>query len=255
MYKYFVVSDVHSAYTPLMNALIGEGFDCDDHNHKLIVCGDLFDRMDETVKCFEFVKELQEQGRLVYIRGNHESLLKDCVEEIRRGRLPGYHHFGNGTVKSVCQFCGQNEWIIYDPTWTSKICETMQPVLDFIDKNCVDYYEVGNYIFTHAWLPTYAHLGDFRDADKSDWEEARWLNGMDMWCNPKNRVKGKIIVCGHWHVNWGHARIHQECSEWGDDAIFEPFVDEGITAIDSCVAYSGKINCIVIEDEDVGGRV
>ena len=36
--KYFVVSDVHSAYTPLMNALIKEGFDQNNCEHKVIVC-------------------------------------------------------------------------------------------------------------------------------------------------------------------------------------------------------------------------
>lgn len=247
MNKYFVVSDVHSAYTQLMNALIKAGFNQNNCEHKVIICGDLFDRMDETVKCFEFVKELQKQNRLIYIRGNHESLLKDCVNEIRMGEIPSWHHMSNGTIKSVCQFCGQSEWIIYDPTWSDKIYKTMQPILDFIDENCVDYYEVGDYIFTHAWLPTYSHLENFRDADKFDWEEARWCNPIKMWENPKCRIDGKTVVVGHWHTSAAHSKIHNNGSEWGDNACFDPFYDEGIIMIDGCVAYSGQINCIVIE--------
>ena len=245
--KYFVVSDVHSYFKYLMEALIGNGFEIDNKNHKLVVCGDLFDRGDETVKLFEFVKEMQNQGRLIYVRGNHEDLLRDCVKEIYTGRVPGRHHFSNGTVKTICMFCGQSEWIVYDPTWRDRICDTMQPILDFIDKNCVDYAEIGNYIFVHGWIPSFLHLDDFRDGYPSDWNEARWLNGMDMWRNPANRVDGKTIVCGHWHANWGHARIHHSCSEWDDDAIFEPFVDEGIIAIDACTAYSRQVNVLVIE--------
>jgi len=246
--KYFVTSDVHSAYTPLMNALIKAGFDKNNYEHKVIICGDLFDRMDETVQVYEFAKEMAKQGRLIYIRGNHEDLLFDCVDELKKKYTPSRHHFSNGTVKTICQFCGQSEWIIHDPASRSQILDTMQPILDFINENCVNYYEVGDYIFTHAWLPTYYHLKDFRDADESDWKEARWINGMDMWQNPKNRVDGKTIICGHWHTSWGHAYLHDDGFEWGKNvAKFEPFVDVGIMAIDACVAYSGKINCVVIE--------
>ena len=191
MKKYFVVSDVHSAYTPLINALTKAGFDKSNNNHMLIICGDLFDRLDETVKVFEFVKELQKQGILIYIKGNHESLLFDCVKEIRRGEFPSYHHISNGTIKTICQFCGESEWIIYDPTCTDRICKTMQPVLDFIDKVCVDYAEIGDYIFVHGWIPSFGHLDDFREVDNSDWYEAVWLNGMDMWRNPKIELMEK----------------------------------------------------------------
>ena len=246
--KYFVVSDVHSFFKYLMESLTEKGFDIDNTEHKLVVCGDLFDRGDESVRLFEFIKELQMQDRLIYVKGNHESLLEQCVNEIRAGRLPGYHHFRNGTVKTICQFCSQSEWIVYDPTWTDRICETMQQVLDFIDEHCVNYYEIEKHIFCHGWVPTFGYLDDFRDADNSEWEEAMWLNGMDMWQNPARRVDGKTVVCGHFHANWGHARIHHACSEWDDDAIFEPFVDDGIIAIDACTAHSRQVNCIIIEE-------
>ena len=249
----FAVSDVHSYYKELMAALNAKGFVLDDPSHKLIVCGDLLDRGDETVQVFDFIKELHAQGRLIYVKGNHESLLEQCVNEVRMGRVPGSHHFHNGTVKTICQFCGQNEWIVYDPTWRDKICEVMQPVLDFINENCVDYAEIGDYIFVHGWIPPFYYLNDFRDADKSDWEDARWLNGMDMWRNPKNRVEGKTIVCGHWHCSYGWSHIRQERKEWPQKNrkdwldSFEPFVDDGIAAIDACTAYTGKVNVLVIE--------
>ncbi len=256
MKKYFIVSDVHSFFDELMVALNDAGFEMSNPAHHLIVCGDLFDRGDKTVELFEFIKELQTQGRLSYIKGNHEDLLFDCIEEIRRGYTPGYHHRSNGTIKTICQFCDQNEWIIYDPTWRDKICETMQPVLDFINAHCVDYAEIGDYIFVHGYIPCWSHLDDFREADESDWHEARWLNGMDMWRNSKNRVEGKTIVVGHWHCSWGWSHIRQECKEWPQknrmdwQKSFEPFIDDGIIAIDACTAYSGIINCITLEVKD-----
>lgn len=251
--KYFVVSDIHSFFYELMVALNEEGFEKDNPEHILCICGDLFDRGDDTVRLFEFVKELNAQGRLIYVKGNHEDLLFDCLEEIAKGRMPGRHHFSNGTVKTVCMLCGQSEWIIHDPTWRDKILEVMQPVLDFIDKNSVDYAEIGDYILVHGWIPSFQHLDDFRNGDESDWEEARWLNGMDMWRNPANRVENKTIICGHWHCSWGWSHIKQERNEWPQTnrkdwlKSFEPFIDDGIIAIDACTARTGKVNCIVIE--------
>lgn len=251
--KYFITSDVHSFYDELMVALNEKGFEKDNPEHIVCVCGDLFDRGNQSRQVFEFAKELQQQGRLIYVKGNHELLLKDCVKEIAKGRVPSSHHFSNGTVKTICMLCGQSEWIVYDPSWRDKILEIMQPVLDFIDKNCVNYAEIGDYILVHGYIPTFQHLDDFRDGDQGDWNQAMWLNGMDMWRNPKNRVEGKTITCGHWHCSWGWSHIRQERKEWPPSnrkdwkKSFEPFIDDGIMAIDACTAYSGIVNVVVIE--------
>jgi outer membrane protein insertion porin family len=51
------------------------GFDENNDDHKIVVCGDMFDRMDETVQTYEFAKKMIEQDKLIYVRGNHEDLL------------------------------------------------------------------------------------------------------------------------------------------------------------------------------------
>jgi hypothetical protein len=275
MKKYFVVSDVHSFFSELMEALNEKGFEKDNPDHILCVCGDLFDRGNQAVKLFEFVKELQKQNRLIYITGNHEDLLFRCVDELASGHYPGYYHFQNGTVKTICQFCGISETQIYerDEIAINKIYGIMQPILDFIRDNSVDYAKIGDVILVHGWIPletddenpyharktfkkVYDHWEDTDGLDdieryrrKSYWSDARWINGMEAFKQGMT-VPGKTIVCGHFHANWGHSRLHNKCTEWGNDAIFEPFVDEGIIAIDGCVAYSGKINCIILEVDD-----
>ena len=261
MKKYFVCSDIHSAYSAWMKALSDAGFDHNNKNHMVVVCGDVFDRMDETVQCFEFVKKMCKQNRMIYIKGNHESLLFDCVEQIRRGEVPDRHHFSNGTVKSICQFCGQSEWIVYDPSWTDKILETMQPVLDFIDKNCVNYFEIGDKILVHSWIPTltddclpayytrnrhFEYNPDWKNASQFDWDDAMWGNPFVMAYRGLNKT-GKTIVFGHWHCSTGWSKAENR-TEFGEDAKFEPFYGDGIIGIDACVAHSGKINCIVIEE-------
>ena len=60
MKKYFVCSDVHSFFKEMMVALTENGYDKNDPNHILVICGDLFDRGDESKEMFEFVKSLPE---------------------------------------------------------------------------------------------------------------------------------------------------------------------------------------------------
>lgn len=258
MKKYFVTSDVHSFFDELIIALNDKGFERDNKDHILCVCGDLFDRGTQPRQLFEFAKELQEQDRLIYVTGNHESLLFDCMKEIMCGRVPGLHHFHNKTVETICRLCGQSEWIIYDPTWRDKICEIMQPVLDFISDNCIDYAEIGDYVLVHGWVPCYQGLYDFRDATSEDWERARWENGMEMWKNPKCRVGGKTVVCGHWHCSYGWSHIDQKYKEFPQPShkhfqhSFQPWIKDGIIALDACCAYSSKLNCIVIEEGENG---
>lgn len=254
MSKYFITSDVHSFFDELMVALKEKGFENDNNDHILCICGDLFDRGSKPRELFEFVRGLQEQGRLIYVRGNHEDLLFDCMEEIKRGVFPSPHHRSNKTVETICLFCGQNEWIMYDPTWRNKICDVMQPVLDFINNNCVDYAEIGDHILVHGYLPCYQGLDDFRDATSEDWERARWNNGMEMWKNPKCRIPGKTIIVGHWNCSYGWSHIDQKYKEFPPHShkhfkhSFEPWIKEGIIALDACCAYSGKLNCVVIEE-------
>lgn len=256
--RYFAVSDVHSFYNELINALNRNNFNVEDQSHILIVCGDLFDRGNQSKECFEFVKKLQSQNRLIYVKGNHETLLKECVKELSiSNRAPGSHHFHNGTVKTICDMCGENEWVVYDPSAKRTIAEKMQHILDFIDQNCVNYFELPKAIFVHGWIPLFSSVEDWRvDASEEDWEEARWWNGMEMWRNPNMRVPGKNIICGHWHCSYGHSIIDQEVKEFPQQnqiekmkLAFKPWIKEGIIAIDSCCAYSKKINCVVFDEE------
>ena len=61
----------------------------------------------------------------------------------------------------------------------------------------------------------------------------------------------KTIICGHWHTSYGHSRYEGKGSEFGEDADFSPYMAPGIIALDACTAYSGIVNCIIIEDEEI----
>lgn len=102
MKKYFISSDIHSFYDEWMKALKDNGFDLDNPEHILIVCGDIFDRGTKPLEVYEFLKNLPKERRIL-IRGNHELLLRDLV-------IRGYaeqHDKTNGTVDTVFRFLGK----------------------------------------------------------------------------------------------------------------------------------------------------
>lgn len=253
MKKYFVVSDIHSFYTELKKELYKKGFRVNNKEHILILCGDAFDRSSEAVKMYKFLKKLNNQNRLIYIRGNHEDLLFDCVRELKENDgVASSHHYHNRTVDTVVQFMNEN---------------LLEEVLEFIDKNTVDYYETKNYIFVHGWIPYIEpknknkfdflprYNTNWREASKEEWEKARWANGMEL-SNLNILEPNKIIVCGHWHCSWGNHLLNSNIEEFPKDSkkikeSFKPYVNKGIIAIDACTAWTHKVNVLVINEEDL----
>lgn len=256
--KYFVISDVHSYYYEMITALILNDFDLDNPDHHVIICGDLFDRGPDAMKCFEFATKMAEQNRLIYIRGNHEDLLIECVGDLYLKKPIESHRRSNGTIDTISQFTGIGSHDLLLGLYSSSdFFDKARPLIRFIKNNTRNYFEVDNYIFVHGWLPcSYGPLQvacDWRTED-ADWGGARWLNGMNAWAHGA-RIEGKTIVCGHWHASWGHSHLHQDRKEFPQknrtdwQKSFVPFEDEGIIAIDGCTAYSGIVNCIVINTD------
>ena len=243
---YFVVSDVHGYYDILKKSLKKAGFNLKNKEHKLIVCGDLFDRGLESIELLNFIQKLLKQDRFIYIRGNHEDLFLECYDEMKSmdGLFVNPIHYHNGTVSTYNQLLGRHDEYI-----------------NLINNVAKDYFEFDNYIFVHGWIPVivnddlpvhyardrrFSFNIDWRNASKEDWDAARWINGME--AAKKGIIEpGKTIVCGHWHTGFGHYNYHM-C---GDNEFTrnDIYYDEGIIALDACTAYSNKINVLVIEEK------
>ena len=250
--KLFVCSDLHSYFTPFKKALDEKGFEPDNKDHLLIVCGDVFDRGEES---FEMLKYLRSLTNVVLIKGNHEDLLEEVWY---RGFYLG-HDYSNGTVKTITDiFAKHSDLEPYEPIEVSE--KVLKP---FFDK-MINYFETKNYIFVHGWIPCeeqagnrkYIYRSNWRDSTEVEWASARWLNGIDCGYGDGLIEPGKTIVCGHWHCSYGHAlRAFREsngeyCGKaFGSEAKWEPFEEDGIIAIDRCTAHTGEVNVIVLEDE------
>lgn len=247
MPKFFVTSDIHSYYKEFITALKGAGFDENNENHWLIVCGDCFDRGPDSSAVFKYLRDLP---RKVLIFGNHEQLLVDCCE---RGYAEA-HDIHNGTARTIFN-------LGYGDDFEDACKYTLKKIRPFLD-GMVNYLETKNYIFVHSWIPVVNKDGlpahytknrkfefdpNWREASQKEWDAATWGNPFDMAERGLNQT-GKSIIFGHWHCSTGWA-LAEGRSEFGDDAKFDPYYGDSFIGVDACTAHSGKCNVIVIEDE------
>lgn len=284
--KYFVTSDIHSFYTEFKLALDDAGFDIKNKNHILIVCGDLFDRGGETLETYKFIKSIPKSRRIL-IRGNHEYLLRDLVYKDYKEIYSAPHHLSNGTVKTVCQLAGYDqgtiEYIDYEfrafiygldistnalNLWYKAIDKVKKSkILDWIfGDEWVDYYEVDNFIFTHAFIPLLIpgwehmytcpenlleYMPNWRiKANAFDLEQSTWGCPWKLYqagLFDKEKKNGKILVCGHWHaydakINLAHKRFSKPHFD------FSIFFSNNLVMLDACTAFSKQVNILVIED-------
>lgn len=212
--------------------------------------GDLFDRGHEAKQLQQFILEQMEQDKIILIRGNHEDLFVELVTT--DAGMPYSYHKSNGTYDTALQLTG------FDPVMASirhyDFADAAKdtPFYKEIIPAMLDYFETEHYVFTHGWIPSipnrdksYGYISSWREADREQWNQARWFNGMDA---AQTADENKTIVCGHWHTSYGHSKYEHKGTEFGEDADFSPYYGPGIIAIDACTAFSGKVNCLVIED-------
>lgn len=248
----FVVSDIHSFYSELKVALDKAGFNENNENHWLIVCGDAFDRGDESEKLLHFLMSLE---RKVLIRGNHDSLLEECC---KRG-FALYHDISNGTVKTIDDIGCDEDF--------EKCCKyTFMKTQAYRDA-LVNYFETENYIFVHSWIPTicegvskpwhrYGRVDryneDWRKASTGDWDSAMWGNPFELAELGLNKT-GKTMVFGHWHCSTGWAKAENR-SEFASDAKWDIYHDEinNTIGIDRCTAHTKEVNVLILEDNFLG---
>lgn len=245
--KFFVISDIHGFYDEMITALNEAGFNAADENHWLVTCGDHFDRGTQVAQVMEYLQNLP---RKVLIKGNHETLLMDCIQR----QYPGNHDWHNGTAQTILNLAPNAS------TFNVACAVAYEKVKDFI-AGMVNYLELKNHIFVHAFVPLkcnddlpmyytknrlFEKMVDWREASDKEWEEARWGNPYTL--AEQGLLPEKTLVFGHYHTSWPRSKYDNQ-PEWGEDADFSIYNGNGYLAIDACCAHSGKINCLVIEDD------
>ena len=250
--KNFIVSDIHDHYSLLTEALNRNGFDINDSDHRLIVCGDAFYSGPQLGELFVFLRNLYEKNRLIFIYGNHDIELLDNLRAQKFGRpanrrcaelivlhLTGQASLTDAELVSECNRLGFTDFLAHAPMW---------------------YYETENYIFTHGFIPTAkrAYRTDWRNANEKDWRTAA-ARGDAMLLSMRYAVSEphKTIVCGHYsaarcylmqnatQADWEN-KIYKDVSRVPAEG-FKPFYGGSFIAIDQSVKKTGFMNCIVID--------
>lgn len=288
MKTYFVCSDIHGYFNEWMLSLKEAGFDASNSNHILIVLGDIFDRGGQPKEIYQFLKSFPEE-RLILIRGNHEYLL---LELVKRG-YPLQHDEHNGTYQTLIDlykdpYETQKEFLfnnrdkyenselyavsfqIYQQAVKDLYTNgTIKEIVRWIkSKKWKNYYELGPYIFVHAFIPLKDRINPYLDnngsyydlwrdeKDKQLWEDATWgcpyklyLNG----CFDPELKKGKTLVCGHWHTSSFYNDMlykndkTKQLDVKKENPIFKSEMFPGLIGLDTCTALTKKVNVLVIQ--------
>ncbi len=250
--KYYVVADPHGFYTYLREALESEGYFQDNGAKKLVVLGDVLDRGSEALEMVAFLLEEIEKGNCILVRGNHEDLLLNLLNNWHTKSYEKEHHIYNGTVDTVLQLT-HHTWEDLG-TQPDMVCRDLMktPFVQEVIPQMVDYFETPQFVFVHGWVPCmvdtlltgyerYTPLDDWRHADAEFWRGARRINGMAA-VKQGGEIPGKTVVCGHFHTAWGHEVYY------GKKEVYLPLRDDGILALDACTVCSRRVNCVVLED-------
>lgn len=140
--KYYVTADVHGYFSELKAALAEKGFFTDTSPHKLVVCGDLYDRGKEARALQEFILDLLSKKQVILIRGNHKDLALDLLHNWHLGSYNRYHHHTNGTIDTVCQLTGNTNTAINSDSEKVGRDFMQNPYIQSIIPSMVDYYMV-----------------------------------------------------------------------------------------------------------------
>ncbi len=259
--KYFVVSDIHGHFNELIGALNKAGYDENNLDHKLISLGDMFDRGSESREVYLYLKRLNDEGKAICLKGNHEPMLEGYLDGSITSPFNYYRNGVNETLADLLHRTSPFEsWCLIENNidnplysdfgkWIAKarkeINEEYPDLLEWI-KNLPYYYETENDIFTHASIDTYAedwrkphceHLGF------TDWQALTWDDGSFI---TKKNPTNKTIVVGHFGT--GHLRKmwQIDTKDFDDNSILK--TDDNKIFIDGCTILTKTVNVLVVED-------
>jgi serine/threonine protein phosphatase 1 len=143
---------------------------------QIIALGDYVDRGPDSMGVLERLIALRRTHKLVALRGNHEQMMLDA----RAGNLGANFWFEWG---------GHDTLVSYTP-WgeDGSLAEVPPHHWDFMEKDCVNWYETDTHIFVHAIVDPDLPL-DQQPLAKLHWEP--------LHSSQKPHLSGKIVICGH----------------------------------------------------------
>lgn len=236
--KYFIVSDVHSNWNALIKPLKEAGYNAKNPDHILIIAGDLFDRGDDTIKIYKWIKK---QPRVILIKGNHEYLLEKLIKR----KYPYDADYLNGTINTLIEISKISKNDSQD-IFRSK---SLKEVLEWIQTEFVDYVEFDNYIITHAGYP---QVEDYHNASIKEWDESTWVNP---FITRRIIKPEKTLIAGHWGVSEAWSKKDKAIPNYFDipknyQKIYQD-PDLNVIGIDNTTICTNRCLVYIIETDEI----
>lgn len=224
--KIFAIGDVHGQITMLEELL--EYWQPDEE--QLLFVGDLGDRGENSKATFELAHEAVEKHDAIVIKGNHDEMLENFLENPAEHMMLYYMNGGGRTVDSLL---GRKTVREEFEANVKEIKEKYPWLLPFL-KSLPLYYEWGEYLFVHAGVDL--HLDYWRDSSARDFV---WIR--EGFYDQPNTT-GKTIIFGHTVT----ATLHGDMSNFD---IWES--GDGLIGIDGGAVYGGEMHALVLAKDKI----
>lgn len=261
-YTLFVCSDIHGECNTFIRELRRNGFNENKYNHKLIVCGDIFDRGRENLDVFMLLKKLEDAGRAIILSGNHDKFL---IDYLTGKSVSPFNYIHNGTDETLGSFLTQRypfemwctlndidkptqddfkEWIEHTRNVINESYPDLLPWLQSRPR----YYETENYIFVHGAIDT--DVDDWKKPKKElyglkGWDALDFDDGSFFGKNINNTEK--TVVIGHFGTKVLREMYGYDFEKRPNEILKRK--DGRIIAVDSTINSTRDLNVLKIEKE------
>jgi serine/threonine protein phosphatase 1 len=183
--RILAIGDIHGCLTALDTLLDAVAPEPDD---QIIALGDYVDRGPDSRGVLDRLIALYAGGRVVPLRGNHDVMMM----EARKGRDLGWLLVGGKqTLRSYGVTDSEIETLVEggngfgDPE--ELLAKIPQRHWQFLEEDCLPYYETEKHLFVHANLYPYLPLEDQPD----------YMLYWEKLVEPNPHISGKTLICGH----------------------------------------------------------
>jgi serine/threonine protein phosphatase 1 len=221
MKKTFVIGDIHGGLKALQQVLQRASVLADD---TLIFLGDYVDGWSESAQVIEFLIDLDQNQKCVFILGNHDTWCKDWLKNGETNETWLFHG-GKSTVKSYEGY-----------TADKKLCH-----LNFFEKMYDYFVDENNNLFIHAGFssmhgPSKEHYSSNYSWDRTLWEMALTMDKRvekDSKLYPKRLKLFNEIYIGHTPTLYYDVAV--------------PMNGINVWNIDTGAAFTGKLSILDVE--------
>lgn len=222
--RILAISDIHGCYDEFKQMLTL----VDYHSavDQLILLGDYVDRGKDNKQVVLSIKELVEEHDAIAIKGNHDQMLCDWLDNPEEHRERYFRNGGIETIKSFLQDVHEENADTEHVQWAEQIAETNKEIIHFL-KNLPLYYETEDYVFVHAGI----------DPAQEDWKlstERDFIWIREPFLHEHHPFK-QTFIHGHTPATMLHDKPD---IFYGDKKI----------CIDGACVYGHQLNCLEIKN-------